>query len=388
MTGRPRGRRPNYGASDRSDDGPAPGPGGRLTVALVGFGRVGRALARRWVDPPLPSTMPPRFRVVAVLDSHHCVADPRGVDLPELWSRKERTGRLAGPGAVPWSFDTVLSELSPDIVVETTWSEPRPGEPGRRHVLGALLAGADVVTSNKGPLARHSREVLETARHLGRELRFGTTVGGIVPVLECLGGSLRGTGVVRVTAVVNGTTQYVLGRLADGSGWSEALQAAVRAGITEPDPRWDLEGHDAAMKASILHHVIFASGLRPEAVAREGIDSSIEVKAHSLRSRSKRLVSLTEVSRGSASVGLQEVDRSSPWDLPSATNRFEIETERAGTLCLCGLGAGPEATAAGLWAEMEEIADLRERLLLSSKVGTPAGMSPIPSRLRAEVGFP
>jgi len=344
------------------------GPGGPvpLRLALVGFGRVARALARRLAAAHGAGAHPPRFPVVAVFDSRGCVADPRGVALDELIRRKERTGRLDGPGATAWDLDTVLRELAPQIVVETTWSEPRPGEPGRRHLLSALLAGADVVTSNKGPLARHSAEVLETSRMMGRELRFGTTVGGIVPILESIRGPLRACGVTRIEGVVNGTTQFVLGRLADGDSWTEALAAAVHEGITEPDPRHDLDGHDAAMKAAILHNVLFAPPLDPTRVTRRPVDASIQARARHLRDRGRRLVMLTEVTPDGAGLRWAEVDRGDPWDLPAATNRFVVETERAGTLTFTGAGAGPEATAAGLLAELEEIADGRERVRRSA----------------------
>ncbi len=359
--------------------GRAAGPAGPppLRLALVGFGRVARALARRLAGPPGKPAGPPRFRVVAVLDSRSCAIDPRGVDLDALILRKLRTGRVGGPGAAAWDLDAVLRELAPQVVVETTWSEPRPGEPGRRHILAALLAGADVVTSNKGPLARHSAEVIESAGLMGRELKFGTTVGGIVPILESIRGPLRECGVTRIEAVVNGTTQYVLGRLAAGDRWTEALAAAVREGITEPDPRHDLDGHDAAMKAAILHNVLFAPPLDPSRVARRPVDASIEDRARRLGKCGRRLVVLTEVTSAGARLRWVEVGHGDPWDLPSATNRFVIETERAGTLTLTGPGAGPEATAAGLLAELQEIADGRERV--HRAVG-PLPEGPVPSR--------
>jgi homoserine dehydrogenase len=347
-------------------DEPAP-----LRLALVGFGRVARALARRLAAAHEAEARPPPFRVVAVFDSRGCVADPRGGALDELIRRKERTGRLAGPGATAWDLDTVLRELNPQVVVETTWSEPRPGEPGRRHLLSALLAGADVVTSNKGPLARHTAEVLETSRAMGRELRFGTTVGGIVPILESIRGPLRACGVTRIEGVVNGTTQYVLGRLADGDSYAQAVASAVQEGITEPDPRHDLDGHDAAMKAAILHNVLFAPPLDPARVLRRPVDASIQARARRLRDQGRRLVMLTEVTPGGAALRWAEVDRGDPWDLPAATNRFVVETERAGTLTFTGAGAGPEATAAGLLAELEEIAEGRERVRRSAP--SPAG---------------
>lgn len=356
-------------------------------LVLVGFGRVARALARRLVASGRPDGKSARFRVVAVFDSRGCVADPRGVALDELIRRKERTGRLEGPGATVWDLDTVLRDLAPQIVVETTWSEPRPGEPGRRHILSALLAGADVVTSNKGPLARHSAEVLETSRMMGRELRFGTTVGGIVPILESIRGPLRACGVTRIEGVVNGTTQFVLGRLADGVSWAEAVASAVQEGITEPDPRHDLDGHDAAMKAAILHNVLFAPPLDPRRVARRPVDASSQARAHRLGEQGRRLVVLTEVTPDGARLRWVEVDRGDPWDLPSATNRFVIETERAGTLTLTGAGAGPEATAAGLLAELEEVAEARERYRRSTTLRTGATTLPRSGRALAEA-FP
>lgn len=323
-------------------------------VLLVGFGHVGRALALSLARaghgrPGFP------WRVVAVVDSRGAVHQESGLDLAALVAAKEKSGQLQGTSYRATSALSVIAEVRPEVVVEVSVADPTTGEPGTTHILRALSQGADVVTSNKGPFALRYREVQAAVSRSGRRIRYGTTVGGIVPILETLVERLPAAGVEEVQAVLNGTTQFVLARLSEGDSLEAATDLAREQGLTEPDPSWDLGGHDAALKAAILHNALFAPPISAADVPREGIDAGVEAVARQARTQGRCVVLKATVRRGHAEVHLSEVPIASPFAAPGPINVFEVTTRHAGRLLLQGPGAGAEVTAAGLAADLASL---------------------------------
>ncbi|MDE1821795.1 MAG: hypothetical protein KGJ23_14925 [Euryarchaeota archaeon] len=339
-----------------SPGGPRPGPRGPSPrrVLLLGFGHVGRAVAERLLeeghgDPDFP------WRVVGIVDSRGALIDEAGVDLRAALSSKTTAGRLEGPTWRDWDALQALDELRPEVVVEVSVADPVRGEPGTTHVLAALDAGADVVASNKGPFALRHREVLAAVARTGRRVRYGTTVGGIVPILETLVERLPTAEVTQVRAVLNGTTQFVLDRIAQGASFDDAVGEARRTGLAEPDPSWDLDGHDAALKAAILHNALFTPPITAAEVPRDPLGPDLIPRLQKLRSEGKGVAFVTTVRAGSAEVRCEEVRAGSPWSEGGPANVFEISTRRVGTLLLQGRGAGPQATATGVLADLTSL---------------------------------
>lgn len=314
-------------------------------VVLLGFGPVARALARR-----LPDGAGGPVR--AVLDSREILRIPEGGSLDAARRRKARSGRLGGVPRRTGDLARLLAELrAPGILVALAGSS-EGGAAGRPAFRTAFRAGWDVVTADKRPIARHLPELRAMAARSGRSLRFGATVGGSVPVLEALDGPLAGAAVERIDGIVNGSVQFLLGAIAEGASTAEALTEAARRGLTERDPRSDLDGSDAAVKAAILHAVAFGFPLEPDRVHRSAVDHAAEARARTAGHHGRRLVALTRVLPGAASVDLREVPRGSCWDVPGAANAFCLSTRFAGTQWLAGPGAGPEATASGLLSDL------------------------------------
>ncbi len=245
------------------------------------------------------------------------------------------------------------------MVVDVSVSDAVRGEPSTSNLLTALRAGRDAVTSNKGGIALHGHRVARAAAAARCRLRFGTTVGGLVPILEVLVQHLPPGEVLRVRGVMNATSQFVLTQLAEGRTFPEALREGKRLGFTEPDPRRDLDGTDAAFKAAIVHNCLFVPPLHPKEIPREPVTPSLERRAQRARQRGHTLVALAEVRPGAGAIRIQEVPIESAWASPGATSIFEVETRGLGTLRLQGPGAGPEATAAGLYSELLELAGPR-----------------------------
>ncbi len=142
----------------------------------------------------------------------------------------------------------------------------------REVVLRALAAGKSVVTANKALMAAHGQEVMDAAERHGVDIMFEASVGGGIPIIGPLKHSLTSNEITAVYGIVNGTTNYILTRMAeDGLDYDAALAEAQARGYAEADPTADVDGLDAAAKIAILASIAFNSRVTFDQVPREGI---------------------------------------------------------------------------------------------------------------------
>src|ERR671933_858971 len=165
------------------------------------------------------------------------------------------------------AFDEILDGA--DLIVEVMGGL----EPTRDYVLRAMAAGRHVVTANKQLLSQHGEELWTCARENGVQLRFEAAVAGVVPVIRVLQETLAAAHVERLHGIVNGTTNFILTRMAEtGASYDDALAEAQGLGYAEADPTEDVNGKDAAAKMAILATVAFGSRVQLDDVAYEGIE--------------------------------------------------------------------------------------------------------------------
>ncbi len=248
-----------------------------------------------------------------------------------------------------------------DIVVELFGGT----EPARSLILKALAAGKDVVTGNKAMLAEHGAEIFGTAARHGRSVGFEASVGGGIPIIRILREGLVGDRHRAVYGIVNGTCNSILTTMsASGAEFKDALAAAQRAGLAEPDPSLDVGGHDAAHKLCLLAALAFGVMLKPAQVHTEGITRITQddiVYARELGYVTKLLAIAKE------DQGVIEA-RVHPTLLPrdhvlasinDAYNAIYIDGVALGTTLYSGFGAGQMPSATAVLADIMEIA--RER---------------------------
>jgi homoserine dehydrogenase len=227
-----------------------------INVGLIGLGTVGSG-------------------VVEILRRHGEQFKTRaGVDLVLARCVDRNSARAAELGIAPERFTTeiadVIGDPSIDIIIELI------GGTGiaRTVVLDALKAGKAVVTANKALMATHGREVLDTAAEHGVDVLFEAAVGGGIPIIGPLKHSLVSNEVQAVYGIVNGTTNYMLTRMAEaGLDYASALAEAQERGFAEADPTADVDGLDAAAKIAILASIAFNSRVAFADVPAEGIRS-------------------------------------------------------------------------------------------------------------------
>jgi aspartokinase/homoserine dehydrogenase 1 len=225
----------------------------------------------------------------------------------------------------------------------------------------AASRGADIVLANKrpltGPWPRHAALLEALAMH-GNQLRHEATVGAGLPVVLAVH-QLIATGdrIVRLEGALSGTLGHVLTALEDGVPFSAAVNAARRAGMTEPDPRDDLSGMDVARKALILARLL---GPRKGSVQRwlrdlPRQDAWWRERVARARDAGGVLRFVATVTPAAVTTGLQVVPPSHPLgELRGSANRLVITSKRYHEvpLVITGPGAGPEVTATGVLADL------------------------------------
>ena len=162
----------------------------------------------------------------------------------------------------------ILEDPEIQIVCEFLGGE----QPAASMMLRALENGKSVVTANKMALSLHFDELRAMAKQTGAGLYYEASVGGAIPIINAIQSPLISNRLEQIMGIVNGTTNYILTRMAEeGAEYEAVLKDAQRLGLAEPDPTADVEGYDAAYKLSILGSIGFHSRVRVENVYREGI---------------------------------------------------------------------------------------------------------------------
>ncbi len=325
-----------------------------LHIGFLGLGVVGSAVAgtliekadffARRIGRPLELT-----RVLV-----HEAAKPRPID---------RARVTLNPG-------DILDDPSIDLVVEMIGGE----NPAHDYIVRALRAGKHVVTANKEVMAKHGPEILAIAAERGVHISFEASVGGGIPVVGPFKLDLLANEIQEVRAIINGTTNYILTRMAaDGADFASALAEAQSLGYAEADPTNDVEGIDAAYKLAILGSLAFHTVARPADVYREGITGLNPADfryAHELGYTIK-LLAIARASGGSVEL------RVHPAFLPQneilakvdgVFNAVAVQGDLVGPILFYGMGAGGGPSASAVVAD---IIDLAQRLV--------AGQSRVPA---------
>ena len=315
---------------------------------LVGFGNVGRALGRLLLSrrEQLP------FTVVSLITARHGWSlDPTGIDLSSALQRKD----LAEKGASP-----TIADLPGDVLVELTTLDPRTGQPATDHIREALRAGKHVATANKGPIAHHDAELRDLARSVDRRLLFEATLSDCLPVFNLMRHSLPLAKVQRIRGIVSSTTNHILSAAARGTTFEDALAEAQRLGIAEADPSNDLDGWDAAAKATILANVLMGAALTIDEVRRVPIDETVAEQAARVAASCGRLRPLIEIAGGSATFGPRRLEPLDPfYAVDGLSMALELETDLAGRVVVQLHDPGVEQVAYAVLTDLLDIAEWR-----------------------------
>ncbi len=329
-----------------------------LRVALLGCGAVGAGVLAHL------KSRPELFELNPVL-----------VRKPEARKREE--------GVVFTSDLERALAHKPDLVIEAMGGADYPAA----IMEGVLASGASVVTANKAALARHYDALHAAARASGGRLAYSASVGGGTPVLEVLERLVRAGGVRRIEGVMNGTANFLLGRLAEGMAFDLAVSRAQQLGFAEADPAADVDGHDAADKLSLLIREAFAIAIDPADIAKDSlraVDAGQVAAARSEGMAFKQIGLCELLPDGSLKAEVRV--RAVPLNHPLAgarneENRFVITGSDHAVHAIFGKGAGRWPTSAAMFADVMDIQRSLSQPEVSAQVLKGAPERPL--RLRA-----
>jgi homoserine dehydrogenase len=263
--------------------------------------------------------------------------------------RPELTGVLTRSRG---DFDEILA--GSDLIVEVIGGL----EPARDYVLRAMAAGKHVVTANKQLLSQHGEELWACAREHDVQLRFEAAVAGVVPVIRVLQESLAAAHVDRLHGIVNGTTNFILTRMAEtGASYDDALAEAQRLGYAEADPTDDVNGSDAAAKMAILARLAFNTPVHLDQVLYEGIEHLTADDMEYARDLGLglKLIGTAERVDGGLSVRVHPAFLYAEHPLASVSGPFNavtIESQAITEITLSGPGAGGPQTASAVLGDV------------------------------------
>ncbi len=331
-----------------------------MRILLLGFGAVGRSFAEVVTSegPKLAKQYGLKPKVVGIVDSRGALLDEHGVDLGGALRSKKDSGNLASSGGhyhEGMSGVQAVRETECEVVVETTPTELKRGEPGLSHVKAAMIGGRHVVCTNKGPLALAMPALMELAHHNDVVFKFSGTVGGGTPVLDFAKKCLEGSEIRSIKGILNGTSNYILTRMAsEGAGMEDALAEAQRLGYAEADPTYDIEGFDTACKLVITSNYVLGTSLSIKDVEIGGITkvSSADIADAASKGETIKLIG----SVGSAAkVSPERIKTTHPLNVSGTFNAICFDTFPSGEVTLVGKGAGGPETATSVVRDLIEI---------------------------------
>lgn len=225
-----------------------------IGIALLGLGTVGMGT----------------YKVLKAQEQEMVYKTGAKLELRKILVRnKERAAaKIDRPELITDQFEEILADPEIQIVIELIGGI----EPAASYIEKALRSGRHVVTANKDLIASNHGKLLDLAKEHGCDLMFEAAVAGAIPVIAPLKQSLSANHLKEVMGIVNGTTNFILTKMAqEGMEFEEALQLATELGYAEADPTADVEGLDAARKVAIMASIAFNSRVSFENVTTEGI---------------------------------------------------------------------------------------------------------------------
>ncbi|OFA08077.1 homoserine dehydrogenase [Duganella phyllosphaerae] len=290
----------------------------------------------------------------------------RGIEIVAVSARnleraKERTGGKVKVVADP--FD-IVNDPEIDIVVELIGGY----DEAKALVLQAIANGKHVVTANKALLAVHGNEIFAAAQAKGVMVAFEAAVAGGIPIIKALREGLTANRIEWLAGIINGTTNFILSEMRDkGLDFATVLKQAQELGYAEADPTFDIEGVDAAHKATIMSAIAFGIPVQFDKAHVEGISKLNAVDIRYAEQLGYRIKLLGIAKRATVN-GKEGVElRVHPTLIPNkrlianvegAMNAVLVQGDAVGATLYSGKGAGSEPTASAVIADLVDITRL------------------------------
>ena len=242
----------------------------QYNLCLLGFGNVGRALARLFVAKraELRDLYGIEWQITGVATRRQgWLSNADSFDVPALLAGNAIDANTSRSNEInEW-----LAHAQPDVVLETTSLNVETGQPAIDYLRTTLQAGAHAITANKGTVVHGFDELSELAQAAGKRYFYEATVLDSAPVFSLFRETLPAVKLRGFSGVLNSTTNVIIEAIETGRTFAEGVKAAQELGVTETDPSNDVDGWDATVKVCALARVLMKAPLKPVDVRREGI---------------------------------------------------------------------------------------------------------------------
>ena len=351
-----------------------------LNLFVVGIGTVGGNLLEqiRLQQPKLMEQNGLKLNIVGIANSKKSILNRDGINLENYKEELLNNGKDSNPEQL--CEDILNMNIFNSVFVDCTAS------PDIAALYSRLMNGnVSVVAANKEASSSSYDNYIalkETARHRGIKFLFETNVGAGLPIINTMNDLINsGDHILKLEAVLSGTLNYIFNTMSAEIPFSQTIRMAMEAGYAEPDPRIDLSGKDVIRKLVILAreagYKVEQSDVTKHLFVPESyfqgslddfwknipeLDADFEEKRKKLESENKRLRFVAKMENGNCEVGLQTVDAHHPfYELEGSNNIIMISTERYHEypMIIKGYGAGADVTAAGVFADIISIANIR-----------------------------
>ncbi len=327
-----------------------------VRLAFVGFGNVGKALVRLFMDKDaeLKDRYQIDYKITGVATGGHGIAiDPDGLN-ETLLLESSNISRLSKM-KIENSLD-FIQKVPADVLFENTPVNYETGQPAIDHLRTALFSGMHGITANKGPIVNAYLELSEIAKSQGRKFLFESTVMDGAPIFSVFREALPAANILSFQGILNSTTNMILTRMEVGESFEQAVSHCQKIGIAETDPSGDVDGWDASVKVAALTTVLMGIPLKPAQVVRKGIREITPADIEVARQQNKhwKLVCSARKLNGEvqAVVKPEMVGADSPmYNVKGTSSIVQFETDVLGLLSIVEDNPGPHTTAYGLFAD-------------------------------------
>jgi homoserine dehydrogenase len=315
-----------------------------IGIGLMGFGVIGgsTALVIQNKKDALTKQAYSPLVLKRILESDNSKYGTRNIDLA-LFTDK---------------LDEIINNPDIDIVIELIGGE----HPAFEYISQSLQHGKHVVTANKEVMAKHGFELLNLARANHVDIRYEASVGGGIPLIAPFKQDLIANDIISIHAIVNGTTNYILTRMAqENLDFSEALKQAQKLGYAEANPANDIEGFDAAYKLAIMATIAFCTDVKIENIYHEGISrlQACDFRYAKELGYAIKLLAIAKRAGSEIETRVHPVfitEDSLLAKVDGVYNAVNIEGDLVGNVIFYGQGAGPSATSSAIIADVINIA--------------------------------
>lgn len=314
----------------------------KLNIALLGFGTVGKGI----------------FKTIETHQKHLMQVLGKPVDITKIVVKNiDKHSGLKRKRQLTTNFQEALSHPDIDVVFEAIVGV----EPAFSYAKAALQSGKHVITANKEMFAHHGKELKTIAKENNVKIGFGATTGGGIPIIQTIEQLLQVNQINKVTAILNGTSNYILSEMREKKlTFTSVLAEAQALGYAEADPTNDIEAIDAFYKLMILSDHIYGKQPHWHFVKRQGIQQITKEQISELQKQHRRIKSIgtLELVNGQIEARVEPmiIDERHPlFAVEGVDNAITIEGSIVGELTLLGPGAGAFPTASAMIEDLSTI---------------------------------